>query len=131
MKHAKGTFKHNDWDEKPYHEVDGQKLTKTDVNVVFDGDLEAAGKSVALMNCPDDKTCHYSGYVMIDGTLDGRKGGFALFEHGVWANGMATSSWTIVDGSGRGELQGISGKGTYSAGHDETVHYAIDYELPG
>lgn len=131
MKRAKGTIKHNDWDEKPYHELGGQKLTKTDVNIVFEGDLDASGKSVALMNYPDDKTCHYSGYALIEGTLDGRKGAFTLFEQGVWADGIARSDWVIVEGSGRGELAGIRGNGRYAAEHDKTVHYEIEYDLPG
>ena len=129
MKTAKGTIKHNDWDEKPYHEANGQKSTKADIKCVFTGDLEAKAQTNFLMQYPDDKNAHYSGYLLVDGALEGKKGTFMIYEVGTWENGVASSKWEIVNGSGTGALKGISGKGSYAAEHDKTVHYDLKYEI--
>jgi hypothetical protein len=129
MKTAKGTLTHPKWDEKPYHEAAPQKSTTAIVDVVFDGDLVGKGNSRALMQYTDEATCHYSGYVIVDGKLDGKAGTFILYEVGVYADATAKSTWEIVKDSGTGALKGISGKGSYSAQHEGTVHYELKYEL--
>lgn len=130
MSKAKGTILHNNWDEKPYHEAPPQKSTKASIDVVFDGDLVANAKTDFLMQYPSDTLCHYSGYLLVDGSLAGKKGTFIIYEVGTWENGVATSRWEIVKGSGTGQLAGISGTGSYAAEHDKTVHYELEYTLP-
>ncbi len=129
MPTAKGTLQHNKWDEKPYHEAPPQKSTTAIVDVVFDGDLAATGLSRALMQYPDAETCHYSGYVLVTGTLGGKSGTFIIYELGTWSGGVARSTWQIVDKSGTGALAGLTGTGSYSATHDKTVHYELNYSL--
>jgi len=129
MKTAKGTILHNNWDEKPYHEAPPQKSTQARIECVFEGDLKAKARTDFLMQYPSDSVCHYSGYLLVEGELDGRKGGFILYEVGTWENGVASSHWEIVKQSGTGELAGISGTGSYAAEHDKSVHYALDYAL--
>lgn len=128
--HATGTIQHNGWDENPYHTQGDLKLNKTDANCVLEGEFAASGKWVMLMTYADEKTCHYSGYMMLEGTLGGRSGSLAIYEQGIWSEDTARSTWTIVERSGRGELAGITGSGSYAARHDKTVHYGLDYELP-
>jgi hypothetical protein len=130
MTTARGTIRHDNWDENPFHELADQKATKADIACVFDGDLEATAKTAFLMHYPDDKSAHYTGYLWVDGTLAGKKGTFVLFETGGWADGVARSNWEIVPRSGTGDLKGISGTGSYAAEHDKTVRYTLDYELP-
>ena len=127
---AQGTIKHENWNEKPYHEAPPQKSTTADIMCVLDGDLVAKAQTNFLMQYPDDKNAHYSGYLLVDGTLGGKKGTFMIYEVGTWENGVASSSWEIVSGSGTGALKGISGTGSYAAEHDKTVHYRLDYEVP-
>ena len=129
MKTAKGVIHHNNWDEKPYHEAAPQKSTMAIIDVVFDGDLEAKAVTRYLMQYPDDANCHYSGYLVVTGTLDGKSGGFTIFELGTWTDGVARSDWQIVENSGTGSLKGITGTGSYSARHDKTVHYELNYDL--
>jgi hypothetical protein len=129
MKTAKGTIKHDKWDEKPYHESGGQKSTKANIMCVFDGDLEAKAQTDFLMQYPSEKVCHYSGYLLVDGKLGGKQGSFIIYEVGEWKDGVASSRWEIVEESGTGALKGISGKGKYAAEHDKTVHYEISYEV--
>ena len=129
MKTAKGVFHHNNWDEKPYLEQPPQKSTMAVIDVVFEGDLVATAPTRFLMQYPDAATCHYSGYLVVNGTLDGKAGGFIIFETGTWADGVARSDWQIVANSGTGALKGIIGTGSYSAQHDKTVYYALSYDL--
>ncbi|HEY0853806.1 MAG TPA: DUF3224 domain-containing protein [Devosia sp.] len=129
MPTAKGTIQHNNWDEKPYHEAPPQKSTTAIVDIVFDGDLAGTGLSRALMQYPDAETCHYAGYILVTGTLGGKAGTFILYELGLWSAGMARSTWQIVENSGTGALEGITGAGSYSATHDKTVHYELSYSL--
>ena len=129
MKTAKGVIHHNNWDEKPYHEASPQKSTMAIIDVVFEGDLDAKAVTRYLMQYPDDANCHYSGYLAVTGTLDGKAGGFIIFELGTWTDGVARSDWQIVANSGTGALKGITGKGSYSAQHDKTVHYELSYQL--
>jgi hypothetical protein len=129
MPTAKGTIKHNNWDEKPYHEAPPQKSSMAVIDAVFEGDLEGRAVTRYLMQYPDEANCHYSGYLAVTGTLDGKSGGFILFELGTWTDGVARSDWQIVENSGTGALKGITGKGSYSAQHDKTVHYELSYQL--
>ena len=129
MKTAKGTLLHNNWDEKPYHQAPPQKSTEARIDAVFSGDLEGSAKTRFLMQYPTDSTCHYAGYMLVDGVLDGKAGTFVIYEVGDWADGIASSRWEIVKTSGTGALTGIVGTGKYAAAHDKSVHYEISYEL--
>ena len=129
MKTAKGTILHNNWDEKPYHEAAPLKSTEAKIDIVMHGDIEATGPGRYLMQYPTAETCHYSGYLVMDGALDGKAGQFIIYEVGDWTNGIAASKWQIVEGSGTGELKGITGLGSYAAEHDKTVHYELNYQL--
>ena len=129
MKTAKGTILHNNWDEKPYHEAAPLKSTEAKIDIVMHGDIEATGPGRYLMQYPTADTCHYAGYLVMDGTLDGKSGQFIIYEVGDWTTGIAASKWQIVEGSGTGELKGITGQGSYAAEHDKTVHYELSYEI--
>ena len=130
MKTATGTIKHQSWDEKPYHEAAPQKSTMADIKAVLAGDLEAEAQTNFIMQYPDDRNAHYAGYLLVDGTLAGKRGTFMIFEVGSWENGVASSRWEIVKGSGTGALAGIAGTGKYAAEHDKSVHFELSYELP-
>lgn len=129
MSTAKGTILHNNWNEKPYHEADGQKSTEARIDIVMHGDIEAAGPCRFLMQYPTPEKCHYAGYLVLTGTLGGKSGSFIIHEAGTWKDGVASSRWEIVEGSGTGGLKGITGSGSYAAEHDKTVHYQLDYTL--
>jgi hypothetical protein len=129
MSIAKGTILHNNWDEKPYHEASPQKSTEAKIDCVLAGDIEAGAVTRYLLQYPSEANCHYCGYLLVEGSVGGRQGSFMIYEVGDWANGIATSKWQIVPGSGTGGLAGISGAGGYAAQHDKTVHYELDYAL--
>jgi hypothetical protein len=70
------------------------------------------------------------GFERIEGSVDGRKGSFVIrHEVGFDPNGIQ-GTWTVVGGSGSGELTGLTGTGT-AAGEmgQETVSYTFEYAL--
>ncbi|GMK59912.1 hypothetical protein CspeluHIS016_0901290 [Cutaneotrichosporon spelunceum] len=62
--------------------------------------------------CPAAKAS-FDGEMIIHGSIDGKSGSFALRATGLYTGGVETS-WTVVEGSGTGELQAIKGTGAYS-----------------
>jgi hypothetical protein len=69
-----------------------------------------------------------AGLERIEGSVDGRKGSFVIrHEVGFDLEGIQ-GVWAVVEGSGLGELAGLSGTGT-AAGEmgEETVAYTFDY----
>ena len=116
---ATGTFTIKAWDEQPWAEVDeAPKLTHARVTTTYSGDLDGEGTSGLLM-AYDQADAGYTGYERFVGSLDGRPGSFVLRLGGGFADGAATTTWTVVEGSGTGDLAGLQGAGGYVANQGE------------
>jgi Protein of unknown function (DUF3224) len=123
---ATGTFTIKSWDEQPYAEVDGApKLTQARVTATYGGDLDGEGTSTLVM-AYDGADATYSGYERVVGSLGGRSGSFVLRLAGGFEQGAARTTWTVVEGSGTGELTGLQGEGGYVAKQGEPE---VAYEL--
>jgi hypothetical protein len=48
---------------------------------------------------------------------------------GVFEDGRAKESYSVVPGSATGELQGLRGEGTSSVGHGMEHPFTLNYEL--
>ncbi|BEJ16924.1 hypothetical protein CspHIS471_0603250 [Cutaneotrichosporon sp. HIS471] len=72
----------------------------------------------------------FDGEMVIHGSINGKKGTFALRATGLYTGAVETT-WTVVEGSGTGELAGIKGKGSYSLpkGHSSTTEAVLDVEF--
>ncbi|KZB82418.1 DUF3224 domain-containing protein [Amycolatopsis regifaucium] len=70
------------------------------------------------------------GFERVEGSVDGRKGSFVIkHDTGFDAKGIS-STFTVVEGSGTGELAGITGTGTTAGVLGEpTMSYTFDYSL--
>jgi hypothetical protein len=128
---ATGTFATTSWDEGPWAEEEGgRKLTHAKVTSAYQGDIEGEGTSQSIMWYADEGRATYAGFERVVGRLGGRAGSFVLEGRGTYANGVATTEWTVVPGSGTGELAGLRGTGGYAAGHGESaVTYRLDYSF--
>ena len=129
MTEARGEFNVTKWDEETYEELGNGKLTRAEIMADLVGDLAGSGTVTWLMCYRADGTADYLGYLNIEATIDGRRGGFVIGTSGSFDGTLATGPWTIVDGSGRGELSGISGSGTFDSPHGGTATYRLAYEL--
>ena len=123
---ATGTFTIKGWDEQPFAELEGApKLTQARVTTTYTGDLDGEGTSVLVM-AYDGADASYAGYERVVGSLGGRSGSFVLRLAGGFEQGAARTDWTVVEGSGTGELAGLQGEGGYVAKQGEPE---VAYEL--
>lgn len=131
MKHtANARFAIKGWDEKPYSEgQDLPKMTKASVTKSFTGDVAGEGHVEYLMMYRADGTATFVGLERITGTVAGKTGSFVLQRTGVFENGAANESYSVVPGSATGELRGLRGEGTSSVGHGSEHPFVLDYEF--
>ena len=130
MKTANARFAIHTWDEKPWSEAAGlPKLTRASVKKTLTGDLEGEGQVEYLMSYRSDGSATFVGLERVVGTLGGRTGSFVLQRSGVFEDGQAKESYTVVAGSATGELQGLRGEGTSAVGHGLEHPFTLDYEL--
>ena len=123
---ATGSFTIKSWDEQPFAELEGApKLTQARVTTTYTGDLDGEGTSTLVM-AYDGADASYAGYERVVGSLGGRSGSFVLRLAGGFEQGAARTDWTVVEGSGTGELAGLRGEGGYVAKQGEPE---VAYEL--
>lgn len=131
MKHtADAHFAIKSWDEKPYSEgPDLPKLTRASVAKTFTGDLEGEGLVEYLMVYAGDGSATFVGLERITGRLGGKSGSFVLQRTGIFEGGEAKESYSVVAGSGTGELKGLRGEGKTSVGHGMEHPMTLAYDL--
>ena len=129
-KTANARFSIKSWDEKPYSEgKDLPKMTRASVDKTFTGDIDGEGHVEYVMMYRSDGTAAFVGLERITGRIAGRNGSFVLQRTGVFEDGQAKESYSIITGSGTGELRGLRGEGTSSVGHAADYPFALNYEL--
>jgi hypothetical protein len=115
------------WDEKPYFEADGVKLTKARFEKVYQGGLVGRSVSEMLMVYRPDGTAVFVGYERFEGSVRGRTGSFVVEGQGSFRGGVADSRGVIVEGAGSGELRALSGEAIYKSAHAD--EYPMVYRL--
>ena len=127
---ANARFAIKSWDEKPYSEVAGQpKLSRATVSKTFTGDIEGESQVEYLMMYRGDGTATFVGLERIVGRIGDKSGSFVLQRSGVFEDGQAKESYTVVPGSATGDLQGLTGEGSTSVGHGMEHPCSLTYEL--
>jgi Protein of unknown function (DUF3224) len=130
-KNANGRFAIKNWDEKPYSEGQGlPKLTRASVEKTFTGDIDGAGHVEYLMMYREDGSASFVGLERFTGRVGGKTGGFVLQRIGVFESGQAKESYSVIPGSGTGELSGIQGDGNSAVGHGMEHPFTLSYDLP-
>lgn len=108
----------------------GTPLGRMTLDKQFSGPLEAVshGEMLALMTT----TPGSAGYVAIEwvrGTLQGKRGTFALQHSGTMNRGVPTLALHVIPDSGTDELAGLSG--TMTIENEQGAHsYGFTYVLP-
>jgi hypothetical protein len=109
QKTMEAKLKIESWDEKPYRELDeGGKLTRADVLLSGPDDGLTSATSESLMFYRADGTSAYVTVMHITGMLGGRRGSFVLQGHGTYDGTTARGQSHVVEGSGTGELAGLT-----------------------
>jgi uncharacterized protein DUF3224 len=128
MTTAAGSFTVASWQEEAYEEpADGGKLTRATVTLALDGALDGEAAMQWLMAYRADGTAAFVGLARLTGAVDGRRGSLVLQNTGEFDGTVARGTWSVVEGSGTGDLSGISGAGGFEAGQAAT--YTLEYQL--
>ncbi|MCP2259533.1 Protein of unknown function (DUF3224) [Streptoalloteichus tenebrarius] len=128
--HARGTLTHESWEEHPVREWDGGgRIARAVVTWRCHGDIEGVWTQVTLTAHPDERSSSFCGLDHVEGRLGGRSGGFVLRAAGEWDGESVRGTWSVVPGSGTGELAGLRGEGTFTALDPTTMAYTLDYDL--
>lgn len=123
-------FKIAGWDEKPFSESgDGGKLTRAKVKRTYEGDLQGEGLAQYVMAYHPDGSAEFTGYERVTGTLEELSGSFVWRHSGTYSGDRMTHVSSIVEGSGTGDLTGISGRTEIRAGHEKTYPFTLEYEM--
>ena len=107
MSHATGTFEVK-LSPQTEDQGDGANLGRYALEKQFHGDLEGAGKGEMLTAGTPSGAAAYVAVERVTGTLQGRKGSFVLVHRGFSA--AAELEVVVLEGSGSGELAGLTGK---------------------
>ena len=127
---ANCTFQITGWEEKTYQEIEGSaKLSNAKVTQSYSGAVEGSSSIEYLMCYSIHGTATFVGLERVSGTVDGKTGTFVLQHNGTFSDGKARSSWSIVPGSGTGDLASLRGNGSYVAGHGEPAQVSLQYSF--
>jgi hypothetical protein len=132
---ATGSIDMKSWDEKTWdgqaHDaVTGHKLTQGTMIGGYSGELDATGETRFVMTYADDQNCLSVGHELVSGKLGERTGTFVLQHLGEFHDGVVTGGFTVVPGSGTGELAGLSGSGEIVWAEGANGQYTLNYDLP-
>jgi len=128
---ATATFKIEEWDEKPYAQIEGGgKLTKATVKQAISGDIEGEAAVEWLMCYRPDQTADFVGIERVVGRIGDRSGSFVLLHTGGTFDGTeARGRLSVVSGSVTGDLAGLRGVGEFTAPHGGQASMALDYDF--
>ena len=127
---ANARFAIKNWDEKPYSEgQDLPKLTRATVKKTFTGDIAGESQVEYLMMYRSDGSATFVGLERVTARINDKAGTFVLERRGVFEGGLAKETYTIVSGSGTGQLRGLRGEGTSAVGHGMEHPFTLVYEL--
>ena len=130
MSVVKGTFDVKVIPQGTADTADGIALGRMSIDKQFHGDLEAASKGEMLTSSLESNgSAAYVAIERVIGTLNGRKGSFALMHQGTMNKVSQKLTVTVVPDSGTGELTGLSGTMTITI-VEKKHFYEFSYELP-
>jgi hypothetical protein len=127
---ASARFAIKRWDEKPYSEGENlPKLTRASVTKTYTGQIAGEGQVEYLMMYRSDGSATFFGLERVVGRIAGKSGSFVLQRTGVFEDGQAKESYSVIPGSATGELHGLRGEGTSALGHGMEHPFTLNYEL--
>ncbi len=108
---ASGTFEVKLSPQATDEPVEGAPLGRMSIDKQLHGDLEATSKGEMLTAGGSVKgSASYVAIERVSGTLNGRRGTFALQHSGTMTRGEPQLTITVVPDSGTGQLVGLSGR---------------------
>src|SRR5918997_5540651 len=130
--HAAGTFEIDSWEEEPFDEREGARLTRTRLTKTFYGDVGGESTAELLMAyAAEEGSAAYVGFERLVGSVHGRSGSFVLHHTATSSRDGRSATWSVVPDTGTGGLLGPRGEAEISAGPDGEHSFSQDYDLGG
>lgn len=129
MQRATGEFKITGGQEDVYADRKPGRLTRARGTQAFSGGIDGAGRIEWLMCYRGDRTADFVGIQEIEGVVGGRRGEFVLTSVGSHDGVHSKGTWTVVAGTGKGELAGIVGNGRWKAGPGPQATFELTYDV--
>jgi hypothetical protein len=127
---ASGTFTITAWDEEPWDEMGGARLTRAHVTKAFDGEIVGTSVAELLLAYSFEATSRaYVGFERIVATIGGKSGSFVLHHTATTSNAGQAVSWHIVPDTGTGDFSTIAGEAQIVVTPDGGHTFTLDYEL--
>lgn len=127
--HAKATFKVESWEENKTVDAETGATALARVEQTLSGEIEGQGLAQWLMCYRPDQTADFVGMQRISGRVGDREGSFVLTSNGAFDGKVAAGDMVVVEGSGDGDLAGITGSGSFSAPHGSEATIELDYQV--
>ncbi|MBP2322274.1 hypothetical protein JOF56_002659 [Kibdelosporangium banguiense] len=107
-------FECTKWDELAYAEAtDNAKIGDAKMTFAYTGVVEGEGKSAALLIYTADGSGTATGAELFTGRINGREGTVIFHTTNTFDAEGVTGTFTVVPGTGTGELAGAGGSGAY------------------
>ena len=106
---------------------DGPKLNEIQLTENFKGDIEGEGKARVLQAQWADGSAKYCTIERVTGGLAARKGTFLLQVEGTVRGKHNKGAWSVIAGSGTGDLRGLRGDGGFEAELGKHGSWTLDY----
>lgn len=109
---------------------EGPNLGRMSIDKTFAGEFTgiSKGEMITAAGITVKESAAYSAVERLTGTLNGKKGSFALQHTGVMDKGKPSLNITVVPDSGTGELVGLTGKMDIII-EGKAHKYVFDYSL--
>lgn len=121
---AKGTFEVNLDPQKDENSPAGRML----INKKYTGDLNGTGIGKMISKRTENGIAAYAAIEEFEGSVSGARGSFTLIHNGYMSSEVRSLEVKILKGSGKGELENISG--SMEIIQREGKHdYILTYEL--
>lgn len=131
MEHqCQGYFQIMEWNESTFSEnANGSKQSHAKIKQTYHGDLMGESTLQYLMAYQTQANAVFVGYETINTTISNKRGQFIMQHTGTFENGVASSTFSIVEGSGTEQLVGISGQGSFKSTEGGKADYQLSYTL--
>jgi hypothetical protein len=110
-----------------YDRMTGLALAVISIEEIFSGDIEGTSTVRALEVRRPDGPASMVSMQRVRGKLGGREGSFVLQGQETIEHGKIRATWTVVPGSGTGELSGLRGDGGFAGDFGKETHAVLDY----
>jgi len=112
---------------KPYDQTTSPALMEIHLSETFTGDIDGESPVRALQVLRDDKSANLVSVQRFRGKLAGRQGTFVLQGSETVENSKIKATWSVVPGSGTGDLSGLRGEGGFEGDFGKGSDGTLDY----